>query len=109
MRVSVEYYDGEPREAFKMHQEEWVIISCPEKLIASSRERSAAERLLKSMKKEAAQDNLIHARLGDEELSNTLQFKYLGVRQAADGAPMAPVFHRVEIASQSTAWYARFC
>ncbi len=50
------------------------------------------------MKNEAAQDNLNHARLGDEELLNTLQFKYLGVMQAADGDPLAPVFHRVEIA-----------
>ncbi len=44
------------------------------------------------MKKEAAQDNLNHAKLGDEELSNTLQFKYLGVMQAADGDPLAPRF-----------------
>ncbi len=43
------------------------------------------------MKKEAAEDNLNHARLGDEELSNTLQFKYLGVMQAADGDSLAPV------------------
>ncbi len=50
------------------------------------------------MEKEAAQDNLNHAELGDEELSNALQFKYLGVVQAADGDPLAPVFHRVEIA-----------
>ncbi len=50
------------------------------------------------MKKEAAQDNLKHAKLGDKELSNTLQFKYLGVMQAADGDPLARVFHRVEIA-----------
>ncbi len=92
MRVSVEYYDGEPREALKLHQEEWGIISCPEKRIAPSRERSAVDRLVKSMKKEAAQDNLNHAKLGDEELSNTLQFKYLGVMQAADGDPLAPVF-----------------
>ncbi len=98
MRVSVEYYDGEPREALKLHQEEWGIIRCPEKRIAPSREGSAADRLVKSMKKEAAQDNLNHAKLGDEELSNTLQFKYLGVMQAADGDPLAPDFHRVEIA-----------
>ncbi len=50
------------------------------------------------MKKKAAQDNLNHAKLGEEELSNTLQFKYLGVMQAADGDPLAPVFHLVEIA-----------
>ncbi len=31
MRVSVEYYDGEPREALKLYEEEWGIISCPEK------------------------------------------------------------------------------
>ncbi len=31
MRVSVEYYDVEPREAVKSHEEEWGIISCPEK------------------------------------------------------------------------------
>ncbi len=31
MRVSVEYYDGAPREALKLHDEEWGIISCPEK------------------------------------------------------------------------------
>ncbi len=49
------------------------------------------------MKKEAAQDNLNHAKLGDEELSNTLPFKYLGVMQAADGDLLAPVFHCVEI------------
>ncbi len=73
------YYDGEPREALKLHQEEWGIISYPEKRIVPSREGSAADRLVKSMKKEAAQDSLNHARLGDEELSNTLQFKYLGV------------------------------
>ncbi len=39
MRVSVEYYDGEPREALKKHEEEWGIISCPEKR-NSSLERS---------------------------------------------------------------------
>ncbi len=48
--------------------------------------------MVKSMKKEAAQDNLNHARLGDEELSNTLQFKYLGVVQAADGDPWPQFF-----------------
>ncbi len=57
MRVSVEYYDGEPREALKKHEEEWGIISCPEKRTAPSREVSAVDRLAKSMKKEAAQDN----------------------------------------------------
>ncbi len=92
MRVSVEYYDGEPRGGLKLHDEEWGIISCPEKRTVPSREGSAADRLVKSMEKEAAQDNLNHAKLGDEELSNTLQFKYLGVMQAADGDPFAPVF-----------------
>ncbi len=67
MRVSVEYYDGEPREALTLHREEWGIISFPKKRMAPSREGSAADRLVKSMKKEAAQDNLNHARLGDEE------------------------------------------
>ncbi len=38
-------------------------------------EESAADRLVKSMKKKAAQDNLNHAKLEDEELSNTQQFK----------------------------------
>ncbi len=60
-----------------MHDEEWAIISCPEKRTAPSREGSAADRLVKSMKKESAQDNLNHAKLGDEELSNALQFKIL--------------------------------
>ncbi len=50
------------------------------------------------MEREAAQDNLSHAKLTDEELSNTLQFKYLGVMQAADGDPLTSVFHCVEIA-----------
>ncbi len=98
MRVSVEYYDGEPREALKLHEEEWGIISCPEKRTAPSRERLAADRFVKSMKTEAAQDNLNHAKLGDEELSSILQFNYFGVMQAADGHPLAPVFHCVEIA-----------
>ncbi len=66
MRVSVEYYDREHREALNLHREERGIISCPKKRIASSREGPAADRLVKSMKKEAAQDNLNHARLGDE-------------------------------------------
>ncbi len=50
------------------------------------------------MKKEAAQDNLNHAKLEDEELSNTQRFKYLGVMQAAYGDPSAPVVYRVVIA-----------
>ncbi len=40
MRVSVEYYDGEPREALKLHEEEWGIISCPEKRTAPSRDET---------------------------------------------------------------------
>ncbi len=44
MRVSVEYYECEPREALNLHDEEWGIISCPEKRTAPSRERSAAVR-----------------------------------------------------------------
>ncbi len=45
--------------------------------------------LVRSVKKEAAQDGVNHANLGDEELSNTLQFKYFGVIQAADGDLLA--------------------
>ncbi len=66
MRVLVEYYDGEPLRALKLHEEEWGIISCPEKRTAPSREWSAAYRFVKSMKQEATQDNLNHAKLGDE-------------------------------------------
>ncbi len=46
MRVSVEYYDGEPREALKLHDEEWEIILQPEKRTDPSREGSAADRLV---------------------------------------------------------------
>ncbi len=56
MRVSVEYYDGTTREALKWHEEKWGIISCRDKWTAPSRERSAADRLVKSMKKKAAQN-----------------------------------------------------
>ncbi len=73
MRVSVEYYDGEPREALKLHDEEWGIISCREKRTAPSREGSAEDSLVNSMKNEATLDNLNHEKLGDEELSNALQ------------------------------------
>ncbi len=57
----------------------------PRETNSSLKKGSAADRIVKSMKKEAAQDNLNHSKLGEEELSNTLQFKYLGVMQAADG------------------------
>ncbi len=98
MWVTVEYYDGEPREGLTLQEEERRIISYPEKRIAPSREGSAADWLVKSVKNKAAQDNLNHAKRGDEELSNTLQCKYLGVMQAADRDPLSAVFHGVEIA-----------
>ncbi len=50
------------------------------------------------MEKEAAQEILNHATLREEELSNTLQFKYLGCMEAGDGDTVAPVF---------TAWKSR--
>ncbi len=41
---------------------------------------------------------LAKVRLEEEEIENVLCFKYLGVMQAGDGDPMAPVKHRVNIA-----------
>ncbi len=49
-------------------------------------------------KRKATQENLEHVRLGEEDLSNTLHFKYLGVVQSEDGDPLVSVEHRIIIA-----------
>ncbi len=93
VRVSVEYYDGEPREALRLNDEQWGLLSYPE----PNTEGSAADRLVKALKKEEAQNQLSLVKLGDVELKNTMQFKYLGVLQAVDGDSLASACRRVEI------------
>ncbi len=44
---------------------------------------------------EHLQTQLDNVRLGDEDLSNTMQFKYLGVMQSVDGDSPAPVKERL--------------
>ncbi len=61
----------------------------------ASRAGSVADKLVKEAKRKAALEQLDNARLGDEDLSNTLQFKYLRVMQSGDGDPLTPVNHRI--------------
>ncbi len=92
--VSVEYFDDEPREPLCLANEQWGVVSLPKPKVAS-RAGSLADKLVKEAKRKAAQEQLDNVRLGDEELSNTLQFKYLGVMQSGDGDPLTPVNHRI--------------
>ncbi len=63
-----------------------------------SRAESAVDRQLKEAKKKAEQEELEKVKLGDAELSNFLQFKYQGVMQSSDGAPIVAINHRISIA-----------
>ncbi len=56
---------------------------------------SVADRLVEGGKEKGAQAQLDNVRLGDEDLSNTLQFEYLGVMQSGDGDPLTPVNHLI--------------
>ncbi len=94
MCVSVEYFDDEPREPLCLTDEQWGIVALPQPK-AASRAGSAADQLVKAAKRKAAQEELNSVRLGEEDLSNTLHFKYLGVMQSGDGDPLAPVNHRI--------------
>ncbi len=69
-------------------------MSLPKPKVAS-RAGSVADKLVKEAKRKAAQEQLENVRLGDEDLSNTLQFKYLGVMQSGDGDSLTPVNHRI--------------
>ncbi len=44
------------------------------------------------------QDEIAKVSVGDETLSNVLEFNYLGVMQSGDVDPLSPVLHRGDIA-----------
>ncbi len=86
MCVSVEYFDDEPREP--------LCLALPKPKLAS-RAGSVAHELVQEAKRKAAQEQLDNERLEDEDWSNTLQFKYLGVKQSGEGDPLTPVKKRI--------------
>ncbi len=86
MCVSVEYFDDEPREPLCLANEQWGIVALPQPK-AASRAGSVADKLVKAAKRKAAQEQLDNVRLGEEDLSNTLHFKYLGVMQSGRRRP----------------------
>ncbi len=90
MHVFVEYSDEEPKELLMLKNEQWGLLSkSPER--APSRAGSAADRLVKEVKKRRAeQEELEQVKFRDAELSRVLHFKYLGVMQSSDGDPLLP-------------------
>ncbi len=95
MRVSVEYFDDEPRESLQLTNEQWGIVKIHPHQDEPSRSCSVADRLVKQTKRKAAQERFERVKIGDEEISNVLHFKYLGVMQSGDGDPLVPVSHRI--------------
>ena len=98
-RVTVIYFDDEPKEVLCLDEEQWGILSRPSKR-TPSRVGSAADSIVRN-KQEVLQSNLPKVRLAEEDLVNTMAFKYLGVMQSADGDPVVPVHHRLTIAKRS--------
>ncbi len=54
---------------------------------ATTRAGSITDKLVKEAKRKATPEHLEHARLGEEDLSNTLRSKYLGKVQSKDEDP----------------------
>ena len=98
MRVSVEYFDDEPRESLHLTNEQWGIVKTHPHRDEASRSGSVADRLVKQTKRKAAQERFEQVKIGDEKLTNVLHFKYLGVMQSGDGDPLVPVTHRTMLA-----------
>ncbi len=66
MRVSVEYFDDEPREPLRLSEEQWRIMAHPQPK-AASRAGSAGDKFVKEQKRHAAQDELAKVRLEEDE------------------------------------------
>ncbi len=89
MHVLFEYSDDESREPLCLAKEQWGSVALPQ-TNAASRAGSHADKLVKEAKRKAAQAHLEEVRLGEEDLSNILHFKYLGVVQSGDGISLPP-------------------
>ncbi len=87
MRVSVEFFDEEPREPLQLRNEQWGIVKTHPHQDEASRSGSVADRLVKQTKRKAPQERSERVKIGDEELTNVLHFKYLRVMQSGDGDP----------------------
>ncbi len=55
MRVSAEYFDGEPYEPLNLNQEQWGVVSAPAQA-AASRMGTVADKIVKQAKAQAAQE-----------------------------------------------------
>ncbi len=81
------------KEPLYLTKEQWGIVALPQHK-AESRAGSIADKLVKSAKRKAAQEQLDNVRFAEEDQSNTLHFKYLGFAQWRDADPLAPMNHK---------------
>ncbi len=80
-RVSVEYFDDDPRKPLRLSEKQWEIMALPQPKVASR--AGCQDKLVKEGKGKRRKKSSRKSDLGNKKMS--YGFKYLGELQAGDG------------------------